>query len=516
MKNTFYLFLLSCFLLSVSCDSKDDDTPNTPGTGSKPEEPAAQVNPVEELKVEPSRKKNGILITWKNPDTENLSKVEISYKAKNAAAGEEATPIVVNATPDTEGSYILTVPEHDNYVITVVAIDKDDVKSYARVANTTPFKIDVGIEDYVYRADTLMTSMYANFYGGPRKVWRSFPVPTGPTAYWDGDAVVWGQGAGYSAFAAVREASAKVPLLKEKYEALDTDMLRAIDVFKVKDNRNNVTAYSVYPQTGNERFFDDNVWIGIDMIDLYLLTNDARFMDRAKLVWDYLLTGTDTDGGVFWKELPTKSTSKHACSTAPRAVMSTKMYMATGESKYLDAAKKSYEFCINKLQDKKDFLINDHLKGDGGIGGDKWSYNSGQVIQAGALLYKITNEEQYLTDAQNIADAACRKWFGYIYSPIFGKQIRMSTHNVWFNAVALRGFIELYKIDKNRMYINAYEDMLSQGWMSACRNTEYNILNYDSFEGNTSQSKWDILHVGATVEMIARLGLVAIEDAQGS
>jgi hypothetical protein len=79
-----------------------------------------------------------------------------------------------------------------------------------------------------------------------------------------------------------------------------------------------------------------------------------------------------------------------------------------------------------------------------------------QVIQAGALLYSITGDEKYLTEAKQIA---------------------------------LRGFIELYKIDGISTYVDAYREMLLQGWYSTCRNKTYNILNYQSFRGGVSQSK---------------------------
>ncbi|GAB6120664.1 hypothetical protein [Dysgonomonas termitidis] len=57
------------------------------------------------------------------------------------------------------------------------------------------------------------------------------------------------------------------------------------------------------------------------------------------------------------------------------------------------------------------------------------------------------------------------------------------------------------------------KEILSHTWMSPCRNKTYNILNYDSFKGEVRQTAWDILHVGATVEMFARLA--SLKSSEG-
>lgn len=38
----------------------------------------------------------------------------------------------------------------------------------------------------------------------------------------------------------------------------------------------------------------------------------------------------------------------------------------------------------------------------------KYTYNSGQMIQAGVLLYQVTGEKHYLKEAQQTAEGACR------------------------------------------------------------------------------------------------------------
>ena len=71
-------------------------------------------------------------------------------------------------------------------------------------------------------AHTLMTKVIEYYYHkGPRTCWQTwYPKADG---YWDGDALVWGQGSGLSAFVAMREASLGTGQ-ERHYEALDNDM----------------------------------------------------------------------------------------------------------------------------------------------------------------------------------------------------------------------------------------------------------------------------------------------------
>lgn len=55
------------------------------------------------------------------------------------------------------------------------------------------------------------------------------------------------------------------------------------------------------------------------------------------------------------------------------------------------------------LQDPKDYLYFDNVNLEGKIGEAKYPYNSGQMLQAAALLYNITKDQQYLDHAQKVA-----------------------------------------------------------------------------------------------------------------
>ena len=324
-------------------------------------------------------------------------------------------------------------------------------------------------------ADTLMTSMYGKFMqdGEKKGIWRERPNPSSNTA------ALWGQGAALSGYTRIRRASEKYAEYKAKYAPMADELFdKGIETFKtVRDDvLKGLEAYACYPGAGNERFYDDDVWIALDMIDMYEQTHEQK------------------------------------CSTAPTAVMAARLYLLTGEKAYKEKAIELYAWLKKKLQDPEDHLFYDNIRVDGEVGKAKFSYNTGQPMQAAALLYRITKEEKYLKDAQLMAESAFQHWFKTFESPWLKKNIAYIDGQTWFNAILMRGYVELYRIDKNRKYIDAYEQMFSNLWLSPQgHNRSMQLLNYKDFRGLTPQDDWEVIYIGACVEMLAQLAILESE-----
>ena len=58
-----------------------------------------------------------------------------------------------------------------------------------------------------------------------------------------------------------------------------------------------------------------------------------------------------------------------------------------------------------------DYLYFDNIGLNGRVQKRKYAYNSGQMLQSAALLYKLTDKKEYLVDAQNIAQSAHNYFF---------------------------------------------------------------------------------------------------------
>ena len=135
----------------------------------------------------------------------------------------------------------------------------------------------------------------------------------------------------------------------------------------------------------------------------------------------------------------------------------------------------------------------------------KFAYNSGQMMQSASLLYQFTGQEKYLTDAQNIAKG-CHNYFFQDYTPENGEPFKLlKKGDVWFTAVMLRGFIELYEIDHNKIYLNSFNKSLDYAWEHA--RDEKGLFNTDFTGSSQDNRKW-LLTQAAMVEMYARLATI--------
>lgn len=266
-------------------------------------------------------------------------------------------------------------------------------------------------------------------------------------------------------------------------------------------------AYASYIRTAtqSDRFYDDNVWLGIDFTDTYLATKEDKYLQKAKLIWKFIESGMDDNlgGGIYWCEQ--KKGSKNTCSNAPGSVLALKLFKATQDSAYLKRGEQLYKWTQAQLQDSTDYLYFDNISLNGKIGKAKFAYNSGQMMQSASLLYQLTGKEEYLTDAQNIAQA-CHNYFFTDYTPEHGEAFRMIKQgDVWFTAVMLRGFIELYHIDHNKTYLDSFNKSLDHAWEHA--RDEKGLFNTDFTGNNRNERKW-LLTQAAMVEMYARLAAI--------
>lgn len=292
---------------------------------------------------------------------------------------------------------------------------------------------------------------------------------------------------------------------KKYKKILDKKVLPGLEEYF--DTQRIPNAYSSYIQTApmSDRFYDDNVWLGIDFTDTYQITKEKKFLDKAQLIWKFIESGADSllGGGIYWCEQ--KKESKNTCSNAPGSVLALKLFKTTKDSLYFKQGKKLYEWTQKNLQDPTDYLYFDNIRLDGKIGKAKFTYNSGQMMQSAALLYQLTGNPVYLKDAQNIAKE-CYNYFFTDFTTATGEKFKMLKQgDIWFAAVMLRGFIELYLLDQNKTYIDAFDKTLSYAWDNA--RDENGLFNTDLTGNDKNKKKW-LLTQAAMVEMYSRLAVI--------
>lgn len=215
-----------------------------------------------------------VLVTWMNPEDKFLSKVEISCcSANDNLLGE---PVLLDAVSTKVGFYQTSFPVEERGYVKIVAINEKGVRSEARTAEILSSQ-----QNFVYRADYLMSSVIELFFGGRYNAWNeNYPNATGP--YWDGIAAVWGQGAAYSGFATMYKVAKETnnEKLSAKYAEKEETFLNSIDIFLNNGSGRKSLAYGTYIGPNDERYYDDNVWIGIEMANLYELTGNEVYLQH--------------------------------------------------------------------------------------------------------------------------------------------------------------------------------------------------------------------------------------------
>lgn len=213
---------------------------------------------------------------------------------------------------------------------------------------------------------------------------------------------MWGVGVQLSALAA---ASAVEP---EKYLPETKAYADAIQVYWLKHN--GVEGFDVQPgPKDSDRYYDDNAWLVLALAEIFEVSKDKKYLDRAVATFNFVMTGEDDKlgGGLYWRERVLQS--KNTCTNAPSIVSALRLHQLTKDGKYLDIAKRLYTWTNSKLQDT-DGLYWDNIRMDGRVNRRKFTYNTALMIRANCLFHEITGEARYLEEAQRVAKASESQW----------------------------------------------------------------------------------------------------------
>lgn len=164
---------------------------------------------------------------------------------------------------------------------------------------------------------------------------------------------------------------------------------------------------AAHPTWAND-FNDDLTWWALAATRAYALTGERRFLDKAAALFDavWALRDDTYGGGVWWKRDGTDP-QKGLCISAPLAMTAVGLFRATGEARYLDAARAEHAFVASRLAHAGGRL-DDHLEGAGAGTVIEWqlTYDYGTWIGACVDLHEVTGEQAYLEQALRAAEHA--------------------------------------------------------------------------------------------------------------
>jgi uncharacterized protein YyaL (SSP411 family) len=204
------------------------------------------------------------------------------------------------------------------------------------------------------------------------------------------------------------------------------------------------------------RYYDDNQWLAITWLDAYNRTHQKEYLHKAEAIERFMNTGLDTvtGGGFYWRE-GDKST-KNTCSNGPGILIDLQLYKITHKQEYLNTALAVYTWTNKWLQSPEGIYYDNIRIPSLKIAKATYTYNTGTMLQANVLLYEITKDNKYLTEAHRIAAAGKQQFFRNGRLP----------GNYWFNAVLLRGYEALYRLDHNRDWISFFQQDADAIWDS--------------------------------------------------
>ena len=209
---------------------------------------------------------------------------------------------------------------------------------------------------------------------------------------------------------------------------------------------------------GGTKYYDDNDWVGIELVRLYKLTHEASLLGSAEGIMAFEMAGWQTSpelgcpGGLPFDNAA-ENTDRNAVTTAPAAELAVQLYRLTGNTGYLQFAEMAYQWVRSCLLESSDMYA-DHVNRKGVVEPMLWSYNQGTMIGAGALLYQATGNSAYLYQARQTATAALQ-----YFTPE-----RLGAENPFFPSVYFRNVMYLDSITHDPPGATLAQNYVNYAW----------------------------------------------------
>ena len=163
-----------------------------------------------------------------------------------------------------------------------------------------------------------------------------------------------------------------------------------------------------YPDWTTNKYNDDIMWWAIACTRAYKITNDERYLKKAKASFDFVYDNfldETMGGGLYWLN---ERTSKNSCINSPAVIAAVRLSVLLKDASYLEKAKSLYAWQKKTLTDGTgkvfDSISYDKARQTTRIGKFSLTYNQGTYIGAAVLLYQQTKDKTYLDDAIKTAE----------------------------------------------------------------------------------------------------------------
>jgi len=266
------------------------------------------------------------------------------------------------------------------------------------------------------------------------------------------------------------------------------------------------------PTPGNfiDSAYDDTQWWALTWLNAYQLTGNPAYLQMVETMHSYVTTAwtpSQCGGGLVWQ---TTNNYKNSITNELFLELSARLYLVTQDATYLQWAQQELSWFNASGLINSSGLINDGLNASCQNNGQTtWTYNQGVILGGLAALYQATNDQTYLTEAEQIANAAIANLAssnGILTEPCTGPNCpTQNPDQTQFKGIFIRNLDALYQVTGNPAYQAFMEQNASSVWEND-RNI-YDQIGFDwsgpvggqdqSFNASTLTSGLDALDAAA-------------------
>ncbi len=254
---------------------------------------------------------------------------------------------------------------------------------------------------------------------------------------------------------------------------------------------------------GGTPFFDDNGWTALDLLRSYSDTQNQKFLQLAENLFPFLKSGWSKSkappGGEYFN---TNRFGRTQTATGSVMDAALRLYLDTKNSQYLSFGEQAYQWDRTYVKGVNG-LYNDGLSATGQPGGTPFTYDTGVVLQADVLLYRITNDPKYLARAQQLAVEGLTLYT----DPLSGLMINNAGQsNAPFNEIFLRGLLMVYQTDHNPAFLRYIEHQANVAYRYERNSQGIYGINWSGVNDPTQSV--DLLTQGGTLRLLGMLANV--------